>query len=89
MLDRASAFFQDVKVEPFTREQIEALIKACDRTRTWKARELTTNSRTTVERDQAIMLLLDTGYQYVLSMQTKGLRGACGLQSGPAAPGNA
>ncbi len=49
-------------VEPYTREQIEALVKACDRSHTWKTRELTTNTRSTADRDHAIILtLLDTG----------------------------
>ncbi len=53
---------QSKVVEPFTREQIEALVKACDRSHTWKTRELTTNSRSTADRDHAIILtLLDTG----------------------------
>ena len=49
-------------IEPYTREQIEALVKACDRSHTWKTRELTTNTRSTADRDHAIvLLLLDTG----------------------------
>lgn len=49
-------------VEPFTREEIEALLNACERTRTWKNRQLTSNCRSTADRDRAIiLLLLDTG----------------------------
>jgi integrase/recombinase XerD len=51
-------------VEPFTKDEIVALIKACDETRQWHTRSgRTTRSRhPTAHRDKAIVLmLLDTG----------------------------
>jgi integrase/recombinase XerD len=52
----------DPVIETFTKEQLEAMLKACDRTGIWKSRELTTNARPTADRDRAIILLLtDTG----------------------------
>ncbi len=52
----------DPVIETFTKEQLEAMLKACDRSGVWKSRELTTNARPTADRDRAIILLLsDTG----------------------------
>jgi integrase/recombinase XerD len=52
----------DPVVEPLTREEIGALLKATDISRSWKTRELTTNARPTAVRDRAIiMALVDTG----------------------------
>ena len=49
-------------VEPFTKEEIAALLTACDRNRTWKTRQLLASERPTADRDRAIiLLLLDTG----------------------------
>ena len=49
-------------VETFTKEEIEALLNACDRQRTWKTRELTASQRSTADRDRTIILMLfDTG----------------------------
>jgi integrase/recombinase XerD len=54
----------DVKppvIKPFTKEEMKALLKACDATRTWKTRD-TTSRRPTADRDRAIlMILVDTG----------------------------
>jgi integrase/recombinase XerD len=48
-------------IEPLTREEIRALVAACDHTRTWKSRA-TVSKRPTADRDKAIVLLLvDTG----------------------------
>jgi len=52
----------DRVIETFTKEQLEAMLKACERTGIWKSRELTTTTRPTADRDRAIILLLaDTG----------------------------
>ncbi len=49
-------------IEAFTKEQIEALLKACDKSSKWKTNESIVNERPTAERDRAIVLvLLDTG----------------------------
>jgi site-specific recombinase XerD len=49
-------------IEPFTREEIQALLKACETSRSWKTRNLTTNKISTANRSRAIVLmLLDTG----------------------------
>ena len=49
-------------IEPFTKEEIAASLKACDQSRTWKSRHDLANSRPTADRDRAIILtLLDTG----------------------------
>jgi integrase/recombinase XerD len=49
-------------VETLTREEIDALLGACDRSKTWKNRQVVANERSTVDRDRAIiLLLLDTG----------------------------
>lgn len=52
----------DAVIEPFTREEIEKLLRACDHGRTWKTRPETVSERSTAIRDRAIILtLLDTG----------------------------
>jgi len=52
----------DPVIETFTKDEIAALLKACDVTHTWKNRAATTNARSTAFRDRAIILtLLDTG----------------------------
>jgi site-specific recombinase XerD len=49
-------------IDAFTTEEIEKLLKACQKARTWKNRTETANLRPTAERDKAIiLLLLDTG----------------------------
>ena len=49
-------------VETLTKEEIDALLSACDRSKTWKNRQVTANDRPTADRDRAIiLLLLDTG----------------------------
>ena len=49
-------------VETLTKEEIDALLTACDRSKTWKNRQVVANERPTADRDRAIiLLLLDTG----------------------------
>jgi integrase/recombinase XerD len=49
-------------VDPFDKDEISALLKACKRTRSWKNNKVVSSSRPTEHRDQAIILmLLDTG----------------------------
>ena len=49
-------------VEPLAKEEIDALLAACDRGKTWKTRQLIASERPTADRDRAIILtLLDTG----------------------------
>ena len=49
-------------IEPYTKDDVVALLKACDMSRTWKTRASIANSRPTADRDRAIILtLLDTG----------------------------
>lgn len=49
-------------IVPFAKEEVAALLKACDQSRSWKTRDLITNDRPTALRDRAIILtLLDTG----------------------------
>jgi len=49
-------------VETLTKDEIDALLGACDRGKTWKTRQLTASDRPTADRDRAlILLLLDTG----------------------------
>lgn len=45
-------------VETLTKEEIDALLGACDRSKTWKNRQVSTNERPTSDRDRAIILLL-------------------------------
>ena len=52
----------DSIIETFTKEDVENLLKSCDRGRTWKTRPETSSERSTGVRDRAIILtLLDTG----------------------------
>jgi site-specific recombinase XerD len=56
--------FEPPLIETFTKEQIKALLKACDTTRPWKSRpgQDVRNQRPCKDRDRAIiMLLLSTG----------------------------
>jgi integrase/recombinase XerD len=54
--------FEPPAIEPFTKEDIQAMLKACAATRTWKTRQHTTSRRRTADRDRVIiLLLLDTG----------------------------
>ena len=49
-------------VETLTREEIDALLGACERSKTWKNRQVVANDRPTADSDRAIiLLLLDTG----------------------------
>jgi len=49
-------------VETLTKEEIDALLAACDRSKTWKNRQVVANERPTADRDRVIiMLLVDTG----------------------------
>jgi site-specific recombinase XerD len=49
-------------IEPFTKDELVMLLKACDSSRTWKSRSDAANTRPTADRDRAIiMTLLDTG----------------------------
>ena len=49
-------------IVPFTKDEVAALLKACDQSRTWKTRATTATDRPTAVRDRAIILtLLDTG----------------------------
>jgi len=53
---------QEPIIEPFTKEEVQALLKACDVSKTWKNRSTTTNTRPTADRDRALILtLLDSG----------------------------
>ena len=45
-------------VETLTKEEIDALLGACDRGKTWKTRQLTASDRPTADRDRALILLL-------------------------------
>lgn len=52
----------DPIVETFTKEQIEAMLKACRKSAPWQTNALVANDRPTADRDTAIiLLLLDTG----------------------------
>jgi len=49
-------------IEPYTKEDVVALLKACDMSRILKTRASIANTRPTADRDRAIILtLLDTG----------------------------
>jgi integrase/recombinase XerD len=49
-------------IETFTKEQTQAMLKACVHSVPWKDRSETANARPTADRDRAIiLLLLDTG----------------------------
>ncbi len=54
--------FETPQVEPFTQDQVSAMLKACDSTNPWKGREGIRSQRHTADRDRAIILvLLSTG----------------------------
>jgi integrase/recombinase XerD len=54
--------FTPPTIEPFSKEDVSILLKACDSSRTWKTRPDIANRRPSAERDRAIILtLLDTG----------------------------
>jgi integrase len=42
----------------FTRDEIAALLKACDVTRNWRTRDTMASHRPTADRDRAIILAL-------------------------------
>lgn len=44
----------DTLIEPFSREDIEKLLKVCDRGKTWKTRAETSSERSTAVRDRAL-----------------------------------
>lgn len=49
-------------IDPLTKEQVKALLKACNSTRPWKERPGTVTRRPTASRDKALLLfVLDTG----------------------------
>ena len=49
-------------IQPYLKEEIEALLNACDFSRSWKTRDNTANHRPSANRDRGIILtLLDTG----------------------------
>lgn len=49
-------------IAEFTRDEIAALLKACEVTRNWRTRNMTAAHRPTADRDRAIILtLIDTG----------------------------
>jgi len=49
-------------IQPFSKEEIELLLKACEVSRSWMKRPQTKTTRYTADRDRAILLLLlDTG----------------------------
>lgn len=49
-------------IDPLTKEQVKALLKACNSTRPWKERPGTVTRRPTASRDKALLLFfLDTG----------------------------
>ncbi len=54
--------FEDPVIVPFTKDEINALLKACDKSRDWQARPGVSNARPTALRDRAIVyVLVDTG----------------------------
>jgi len=54
--------FEPPAIEPFTKDQIQALLKSAAWSRAWHNRPSVRNRRPTADRDQAILLLLlDTG----------------------------
>jgi integrase/recombinase XerD len=54
--------YEDPVIEPFSRDEMAALLKACDKTRGWVERDTIHSSRYTAVRDRCIIrLLLDTG----------------------------
>jgi len=49
-------------LEPLTKDDVAALLKACETTRSWKTRSSVSNTRPTADRDKVIILtILDTG----------------------------
>lgn len=53
--------FEPPDIQAYTQQEVEAMLKACDHTTTWKTRE-TQTKRPTAQRDRAaIMLLTSTG----------------------------
>lgn len=53
--------FEVPAIEPYTKDEVEAMLKACDYSRTWKNRD-TAYRRPTADRDRAIIkVLVDTG----------------------------
>jgi len=60
LIDRPG--YEDPVIEPFTKDEIAALLKACDKTRNWRTHNAVNSVRYTASRDRAIVLLLtDTG----------------------------
>jgi site-specific recombinase XerD len=54
--------FEKPDIEPFTQDQVAAMLKACDVTNPWTGREGIRSNRHTADRDRAIILvLLSTG----------------------------
>lgn len=54
--------FETPTIDPFTQDQVAAMLKACDATNPWKDRESVRSQRHTADRDRAILLtLLSTG----------------------------
>jgi integrase/recombinase XerD len=54
--------FEKPAIEPFTQDQVAAMLKACDVTNPWTGRDAIRSQRHTAERDRAIILvLLSTG----------------------------
>jgi len=54
--------YESRAIEPFTHDELTALLHACDVGRSWKTRPHTVSKRATADRDRAIVLvLLDTG----------------------------
>ena len=52
----------DPDIQPFAKEDVVAMLKACEASRNWKDRASLNNSRPTAERDQVLIkVLLDTG----------------------------
>jgi integrase/recombinase XerD len=64
--------FEKPAIEPFTQDQVAAMLKACDTTNPWTGREGIRSKRHTADRDRAIILvLLSTG------MRASELCGVC------------
>ena len=56
--------FEDPVIEPYTREEIGAMLKACARGQTWKTRTHTSSARPTADRDRAIAEVARMLYDY-------------------------
>lgn len=53
---------QSAAIEPLTRDEVAAILRACAHSRPWASRPSTVNARPTADRDAAIVLfLVDTG----------------------------